>query len=74
VSADPEAEWQRVFEQFVATKQQCGEPIDGFTYEKFRVTLVKNQEALKARHGTAQVKFTVYVKDGRAAVKASPIG
>jgi hypothetical protein len=74
VSADPEAEWQRVFEQFVATKQQCGEPIDGFTYEKFRVTLVKNQEALRARHGAAQVKFTVYVKDGRAAVKASPIG
>jgi hypothetical protein len=73
-SADPELEWRRVFDQFVQTKQQCGEPIEGFTYEKFRVTLVKNHEAIAARHGTQQVKFTVYVKDGRAAVKASPVG
>lgn len=73
-NADPEAEWHQVFAEFVATKQQCGESVDGFTYEKFRVTLVKNHEAIAARHGTRQVKFTVYVKDGRAAVKASPVG
>jgi len=73
-SADPEAEWQQVFEEFVATKRQCGESVEGFTYDKFRVTLVKNHEAIKARHGTQMVKFTVYVKDGRAAVKASPVG
>src|SRR5688572_3583250 len=54
-NADPEAEWRQVFEQFVATKQQCGEPIEGFTYDKFRVTLVKNHEAIAARHGTQQV-------------------
>lgn len=73
-SADPETEWHQVFAEFVATKQRCGESVEGFTYEKFRVTLVKNHEAIAARHGTRQVKFTVYVKDGRAAVKASPVG
>jgi hypothetical protein len=71
-AADPEAEWRVIYSQFVATKQQCGEIIEGFTYEKFRTTLVKNRDAIVARHGVTQVKFSVYVKDGKAAVKASP--
>jgi hypothetical protein len=66
-------EWRQVFEEFVATKRQCGENIDGFTYEKFEQTLKKNREALIKRHGAKQVKFSVYVKDGKAALKASPI-
>ncbi len=73
VAEDPEADWHQVFEQFVATKQQCGESIDGFTYDKFRKTLIKNREALASRHGATQVKFSVYVKDGKAALKANPI-
>lgn len=73
VAADPEAEWRAVYEQFVLTKQQCGEPTDGFTYDKFRQTLIKNREALVSRHGATEVKFSVYVKDGRAALKASPV-
>lgn len=71
--ADSEAEWRAVYEQFVLTKQQCGEATDGFTFEKFRQTLIKNQEALVSRHGATAVKFSVYVKDGRAALKASPV-
>lgn len=70
---DIEAEWRGVFDQFVATKTQCGEPTEGFTYEKFRKTLVKNRDALVARHGVSRVKFSVYVKDGKAALKASPV-
>jgi hypothetical protein len=76
-ASDPEAarlaEWRRVYEDFVATKQQCGEPTEGFTYEKFEKTLQKNQAALVKRHGAARVKFSVYVKEGKAALKASPI-
>ncbi len=71
--ADDEAEWKQVFEQFVATKQQCGESTDGVTYDKFRKTLVKNQLALSSEHGAASVKFSVYVKDGKAALKANPV-
>lgn len=67
------AEWQRVFEEFVATKQQCGENVEGFTYEKFEQTLIKNKDTLVKRHGAKRVKFSVYVKDGKAALKASPI-
>lgn len=67
------AEWRQVYEDFVATKQQCGENVDGFTYEKFEQTLRKNQENLIQRHGASRVKFSVYVKDGKAALKASPL-
>jgi hypothetical protein len=67
------AEWQRVFKDFVAAKQKCGESVEGFTYEKFEHTLRKNEEALTQRHGAARVKFSVYVKEGKAALKASPV-
>src|SRR5690606_24777276 len=40
------AEWRQIYQEFVATKQQCGESIDGFTYEKFEQTLKKNRDAL----------------------------
>lgn len=66
-------DWQRVFSDFVALKQQCGESIDGFTYEKFEQTLKKNRDTLVQKHGAKRVKFSVYVKDGKAALKASPI-
>ena len=65
--------WQEVFQEFVATKQQCGESIDGFTFEKFSERLRKNRDALVQRHGAKRVKFGVYVKDGKAALKANPI-
>jgi hypothetical protein len=73
-SETPElAEWRAVYQEFVALKQQCGENTDGFTYEKFESTLKKNRDTLMTRHGAKRVKFSVYVKDGKAALKASPL-
>jgi hypothetical protein len=68
-----ESEWRSVYEEFVALKQQCGENTEGFTYEKFEQTLRKNRETLINRHGAKRVKFSVYVKDGKAALKAAPL-
>ena len=62
-----------MFNDFVGLKQQCGETTDGFTYEKFEQTLKKKNEELLTRHGAKRVKFSVYVKEGKAALKASPI-
>jgi hypothetical protein len=73
VDDDGEPEWYAVFAEFVKTKQSCGEATDGVTFDKFKQTLRKNRDALVQRHGVAKVKFTVYVKEGRAALKASPI-
>ena len=66
-------EWQSVFQDFVSLKQQCGENTEGFSYEKFELTLKKKNEELLTRHGAKRVKFSVYVKEGKAALKASPI-
>ncbi len=68
-----EAEWPNVYEEFLKTKKQCNEPTEGLTLDKFRQTLRKNRDALVARHNCKRVKFTVYVKDGRASLKATPI-
>ena len=74
VSANSElAEWHAVYNDFVGLKQQCGENTDGFSYEKFEQTLKKKTDELLTRHGAKRVKFSVYVKEGKAALKASPI-
>lgn len=70
---EPLAEWHQVYEDFVKTKRECGEPTDGLTFEKFQQTLKKNRDALIARHGCKRVKFSVYVKEGRASLKATPV-
>lgn len=70
---DEMADWRRVFEEFVALKKQCGEEFTSLTFEKFKGTLQRNKDALVQRHGCARVKFTVYVKEGKAALKASPV-
>jgi hypothetical protein len=67
------AEWQSVYEEFIRTKRECGEPTDGLTFEKFQQTLRKNRDALMQRHGCKRVKFSVYVKEGRASLKATPV-
>jgi hypothetical protein len=72
-AAEELTEWHAVFQDFVGLKQQCGESTDGFNYDKFEQTLKKKNEELLSRHGAKRVKFSVYVKEGKAALKASPI-
>jgi hypothetical protein len=66
-------EWKRVFEEYRKVREQCGESTSGLTFEKFQGTLQKNKSAILARHPADRVRFTVYVKDGKAALKASPV-
>jgi len=67
------AEWLSVYEDFIRTKKQCGEATDGLTFDKFQHTLKKNRDALMQRHGCRRVRFSVYVKEGRASLKATPV-
>ncbi len=73
VEEDPSAEWRGVYDDYIRVKQECGETTDSLTYEKFEGTLRKNRDAIIAQHGVERVKFTVYVKDGKAKLKANPI-
>ena len=72
-TADEEAEFRTVYNDFVELKKRCGEPTSGVTYNKFADKLRKNREDLMAKPGTVGVKFSVYVKDGKAALKATPV-
>lgn len=65
--------WRSVFDDFVATRTRLGDSLENFTYEKFERTLRKNRSAIQQKHGCRRVRFRVYVKDGKAALKASPV-
>jgi hypothetical protein len=71
--AGEDAHFKEVFDKFVETKKQCGEPTAGLTFDRFAVKLRKNTTDLKARYKCRTVKFQVYVKNGKAALKATPV-
>jgi hypothetical protein len=72
--AEEELHFRQVYEEFVKTKKECGEPLTGFTYDKFVVMLRKNKEVIVTKHGAKGVRFTVYVnKHGKAALKATAV-
>lgn len=73
--ADPrEAYFRGVYDEFLRVKQQCGEPIDKLTYDKFVQKLEKNAADIKKKKPEVEdVQFSVYVKDGKAALKAKVV-
>lgn len=68
-----EAYFREVYGEFVDLKRKCGENVDGLTFEKFAQKLRQNREQLVAKYSCRSVKFQVYVKDGKAALKATPV-
>jgi len=65
--------YRQVYEEFLQLKRKCGESIDGLTFDKFSQKLKQNRDQLVARYACKAVKFQVYVKDGKAALKATPV-
>ncbi len=71
---DPEeTHLQEVFQEFLRLRQECGEPIAGLSFEKFAVKLRANRKQLVEKYQCRTVRFTAYIKDGKAALKASPM-
>ncbi|HET6415122.1 MAG TPA: MXAN_5187 family protein [Polyangiales bacterium] len=68
-----ETHFREVFEQFVAMQKECGAPVSGLTFDKFVRKLHAARDQIMKRHNAPAVHFTVYVKEGRAALKASPV-
>ncbi|MHB1844650.1 MAG: MXAN_5187 family protein [Deltaproteobacteria bacterium] len=68
-----EGHFQQVFKEFVQAREKCGEPADGLTYDRFAVKLRKNKEQLVQKYACKSVRFQVYVKEGKAALKATPV-
>jgi hypothetical protein len=70
---DEATHFREVYEQYIATRRECNEATEGLTYEKFEGTLIKTRDQVLAKHPAKGVRFTVYVKEGKAALKASPL-
>lgn len=71
---DPDEEhYQEVYETFLETRAECGESASGLSLEKFSNRLRKNRDQLVEKYGCRTVRFQVYAKDGKAAIKASPV-
>jgi hypothetical protein len=70
---EEEAHFLHVFDDFVALKRDCGESTTGLTRDKFLQKLRDNKNNLMAKHNCRTVRFSVYVKDGKAALKATPV-
>jgi hypothetical protein len=70
---DDEMHVRAVYGEFINAKQQCGESVAGLTLDKFRLRLQENRNSLMARHACRTVRFAVYVKDGKASLRASPV-
>ncbi|MFZ5471361.1 MAG: MXAN_5187 family protein [Myxococcota bacterium] len=73
VGGGEDQHFQDVFREFLATRERCGEPAEGLTFDKFAVKLRKNKEQLVAKYNCRTVRFQVYVKEGKAALKATPV-
>ncbi|MFN0061540.1 MAG: MXAN_5187 family protein [Myxococcaceae bacterium] len=73
VAGEDEPHFQSVYREFVSTRERCGEVADGLTYERFVAKLLKNRDQLMQKYGCRTVRFQVYVKEGKAALKATPI-
>jgi hypothetical protein len=68
-----ETHFRQVFDQFLETQRKCGASVSGLTFDKFVRKLHAARSQVMKRHNAAEVRFTVYVKEGRAALKASPV-
>ncbi len=70
---DVEDDFRRVYLEFVRTRETCGETLEGVSFDKFVVKLRQNRTLLIQRYGCSSVRFMVYIRDGKTALKATPI-
>jgi hypothetical protein len=72
-ATDEEGHWREIFQDFLRVRAECGEPAQGLPYDRFRQKLQANKATLVAKYGCRTVRFQVYVKDGKTALKATPV-
>ena len=70
---EEEAHYRHIFDDFMDKKRECGESTTGLTRDKFLQKLRDNKTVLVEKHNCRTVRFSVYIKDGKAALKATPI-
>jgi len=73
LAEEEESHWRMVFDDFLRVRGETGEGGAAVSFERFRTRLQKNRDQLIDKYGCRTVRFQVYVKDGKAAVRATPV-
>jgi hypothetical protein len=71
--ADPDASFYQVFQAYVLLRERCHESVEGISYEQFRHRLQESRAQIMQQYGCRGVDFQVYIKEGRAALRATPL-
>jgi hypothetical protein len=71
--AADQAHYREVYEKFLKTRIECGEDTSDLTIDRFIAKLLKNRQQILEKHKAKGVRFQVYVKDGKAALRALPV-
>jgi hypothetical protein len=69
--ADQTSAAQRLFEEYRAARERCGQDTRSLTPAALERVLAQQREALRERWGDADFRFRVAIEDGRAKIKAS---
>ncbi len=64
---------QELMQAYVRAKRVTGEKVDNVEMRRLSLKIKQHANAIMARTGAGQVKFTVSVKDGQAKVTAVPL-
>ncbi len=73
LDAADHAHFKQVYERFIDMRRKCGEATADLAFDRFLVKLTKNRENLIKKYNCRTVRFQVYEKDGKAALKATPV-
>lgn len=74
LASEPEdAYLRRLFNEYVAARQQTGEGAEGLSQESFAAKLRQNEASLRAKYQCSAVRFKVVTKDGKVTLKPVPI-
>jgi len=69
--AGPDADLRRVYDEFQEARRRLGEHGE-VPFDRFAARLRASRDQLMQKMGLRAVRFEVYVKEGKAAVKATP--
>jgi hypothetical protein len=64
----------QLYDAWIEARAATGQPTAGLTREKLAAQLEQQTKTIRERFGAGEVRFRVVVEDGKAKLKASPVG
>ena len=63
-----------LFQHYLEARRSCGQDTSGFDRGELDAVVEAQRQKIREQHGCRDVHFRVVVEDGRAKLKATPIG